>query len=423
MSYSYSVYTTSSFYQSSYSPPSSSSPPPPPPTSSQPASPPHTSTPASPPPTSSPSPPPPPPPSSTSVPAPATTSPQPNTSIPASNPPPGLSPIPNPQPAPPSNSNSAPPANVPGNGGQPAWTGAAPPGNNPGTQPTQSSAPSNNYSVSQSTWVTVYSATPTTMTFATQTTLGGSTFDTTWAVTTSFGGVTSTLSSNIPVRTGGSGAGSVHSTNNVGAVVGSIAGAIVLAFFTLFMCKVYHNRRTVTKQERQMTESWLSLPFSRVAARHRYRDIEMPSDVPAAYGHRNSYQDTAHDALLKEANDYVTSTPTSPTSSTPPASFPKKKKFLFSEHRKPTAKLVDVQNISGPVGPVTVQGDTTALRSALESTSKSQVPFLEPSGDDHNEELTNASRVTFYHVGPLVVDPFSDPVSGTSSSSGSSHSN
>jgi hypothetical protein len=45
-------------------------------------------------------------------------------------------------------------------------------------------------------WATVYTATPTTMTFATRTTVSGSSFDTTWAVTTSVEVQATTVSHN-----------------------------------------------------------------------------------------------------------------------------------------------------------------------------------------------------------------------------------
>jgi hypothetical protein len=199
------------------------------------------------------------------------------------------------------------------------------------------------------------------------------------------------------------------SSKNVGAIIGSIFGAIVVAFLTLFLCKIYHNRRRVQRQERQMTDSWLSRPFSRIITRRgRYRDIEMPSDIPAVYGHRDSYQDTPLEEPFNEAFMIIPSTPTTPMSPAP----------LLSKSKSQRGKALKTAEISGPIGPVTIQGDPTALLSAVQlgasTSSQLQDPFLEPSSYDHDLESTplNATMtvdpVTHHRPASSIIDPFMD---------------
>lgn len=276
------------------------------------------------------------------------------------------------------------------------------PGNDGGSQ---SSAPYNNNS--PSTWVIVYNATPTTETYVTKTDVGGRTFDTTWAVTTSFGGQTSTISSHDAFSTGSSTGHPIHSSNHVAAVVGSIVGVIAMAFLVLFMCKVYYNRRTVQNEELQMTESWLTRPFSRATTRHKYRDMEVPSEAPAAYGHRDSYPNTPHE----QVSELFTFRPLSPLAPMSPTTFPLTPLFGHTEGRKSPTKSVDVQD-GGLIDLATMQGDSTAF----ESHSESEDPFLELSHDNEIESAplstTMKGTVTFYHSPGL--DPFSDPNSSTS---------
>lgn len=198
----------------------------------------------------------------------------------------------------------------------------------------------------------------------------------------------------------------VISTNNVGPIVGSIAGAIVVVIYTLFMCKVLHKRRTVKNQERQMadswlTESWLTRPFSRAATRRRYRDLEVAPAVPAIHGRRESDQAPLHE----QANESFTSwplTPMAPVQPVQPVSLPAlespisdlKPRKSTKKKKKKSNGVVDVRSISGPVGPVMVEGDSTALRSALESgdaSSQAYDPSSQPSSDAIPDVLHNRS--------------------------------
>lgn len=58
--------------------------------------------------------------------------------------------------------------------------------------------------VTPSTWITVVDATPTVMTFSGITSVSGSNFQTAFAVTTSFGGHSTTITSLVPDSTAGS---------------------------------------------------------------------------------------------------------------------------------------------------------------------------------------------------------------------------
>jgi hypothetical protein len=88
----------------------------------------------------------------------------------------------------------------------------------------------------------------------------------------------------------------------------------------------------------------------------------MPLEVPAAYGHRNSYQDAQHENV----NDSFAIRPLSPTSPMSPMFFPA---------LKPAPKSLDVQSVSAPVGALTMHGgNPTAFHPALESGPSSSQP-------------------------------------------------
>jgi hypothetical protein len=154
------------------------------------------------------------------------------------------------------------------------------------------------------------------------------------------------------------------SSNHLGAIIGSIAGTIAIVCLILFACKVYRHRRAVIKQERQMTENWISRSFSR-AIRHGYRDVDMPAEVPAAHARSDSYQDI----LIEKDGDSFTMRSLSPTPSSAIMS-----SFGDSTRRRPASELSDVQN--GRSRPTTIYEDQTAP--LLPSIPQSQDPFLDP---------------------------------------------
>jgi hypothetical protein len=137
----------------------------------------------------------------------------------------------------------------------------------------------------------------------------------------------------------------------------------------LFAYKVHHHRRAVLKQERQMTENWISRSFTR-AIRHGYRDVDMPAEVPAAHARSDSYLDM----LVEKDGDSFTMRSLSPTPSSAIMS-----SFGDSNRRRPASELSDAQN--GRSRPTTIYGDQTAPLLGP-SIPHLQDPFLDPLDTD-----------------------------------------
>lgn len=142
--------------------------------------------------------------------------------------------------------------------------------------------------------------------------------------------------------------------NHLGPIIGSVLGAIVAAFLALLLCKLSRRRRSIQDQEHGLSATWVPRPFSR-AARHSYADIDMPSEIQPAYQHAQSNQDYTREKVNETGTVR------------PPVSFSKFTTPSRMSRPKRSRKLVSVGGISGPVGPVTMEGESTALHSALQS--------------------------------------------------------
>jgi hypothetical protein len=187
-------------------------------------------------------------------------------------------------------------------------------------------------------------------------------------------------------------------------------------------------------QERRMTENWLPRPFSRAATRQAYRDIDMPCQVPAAYGCKDSYHDMPEEKVDESLRVRMPS-PLSPISPISPLCLALlKAPFRDFNRRKSVPKWVDVQSIDNPVGQVTSQRDQT-LPAFGSSRSQPQSPYLQPSSamsprtskvssitlastpQRHssrieNRAVTDMEDFNLEHLDNSVI--FSRPVSGSS---------
>lgn len=145
----------------------------------------------------------------------------------------------------------------------------------------------------------------------------------------------------------------------MGAILGAILGALFIGVLLLVLCRIRRRRRVLVDQETQMSETWLSRPFS-TAVRHGYR--EMPTEVPPVY-------------RVGESPRNSKVNPSTSTSSKFPISVSALKASLGWK-----AKPKDVDSISSPVGPVTMlEGDPTALRAARQrGSSYNEDPFSDP---------------------------------------------
>lgn len=129
-----------------------------------------------------------------------------------------------------------------------------------------------------------------------------------------------------------------------------------------------------------MVESWLTRPFSR-AARNRYRDMDLNIEVHTT---TESTQDPPPPHYRRKASFRMR--PLSPLIPLSPISLSAFRSPFSSIRRKRSDRLADLGSISGPVGPVTVQGDPTAIRSAFQS-SHAKDPFL----DSESEKIRDAN--------------------------------
>ncbi|KAF7982292.1 hypothetical protein HWV62_28958 [Athelia sp. TMB] len=255
------------------------------------------------------------------------------------------------------------------------------------------------YSSIASTWVTVFPATPTTETFATQTTIGNSVVQTTEVLTTHYGGGTQTMTGFVPVNTNNSqsvnnnsspAAKAAHAAKIGGAVIGGIVVGGILLCLAFFGCRILHRRRVLLNRERLMSDNWLSRPFSRAPPRHSYQDMEggsgekLTTEVPMT---------PMSSASSAAPATHPGEPPISPIAFATASSWADRGPVSVTDRavQKGRGKL-SLAAISGPIGPVRVEGEGEAIRSMV-SLQEAQTQRIPP---DQDPFLDSPEAASYY---------------------------
>ena len=163
-----------------------------------------------------------------------------------------------------------------------------------------------------------------------------------------------------------------------GAVIGGIVVGGILLCLAFFGCRILHRRRVLLNRERQMSDGWLSRPFSRAPPRHTYQDMEggsgekLTTEVPmtpmsvasSATSVTRPGEPPISPIAFASAPNWVDRSPVSVTD---------------RAVQKGRGKL-SLAAISGPIGPVRVEGEGGAIRSMV-SLQEAQTQRILPDQD------------------------------------------